>query len=132
MTAYMGWLEGHLGLSFEDYGELWSWSVADTDAFWQSIWDYFEVISSGSAGSVTDGAPMPGTRWFEGTELNYAEHIFRNRREGDPAILAASEQRPLRTITWGELRRQVASVPVTAWPPTFPTPRRRWSPFWLP
>lgn len=110
LTAYTAWLSAERGLAFEDYDELRQWSVTDTDAFWQSIWDYFEVMSSGAAGSVTDGAGMPGTRWFEGTELNYAEHIFRDRNDSDPAILAASERRDLHTITWGELRRLVASA----------------------
>ena len=53
---------------------------------------------------------MPGARWFEGAELNYAEHVFRDR---DPAALAvqhASELRELDTLTWGELERQVAAA----------------------
>jgi len=110
LTAYTAWLSAERGLAFKDYDELRLWSVTDTDTFWQSIWDYFEVMSSGAADSVTDGAGMPGTRWFEGTELNYAEHIFRDRNDSDPAILAASERRDLHTITWGELRRLVASA----------------------
>jgi acetoacetyl-CoA synthetase len=110
LTAWTSWLEDRLGLKFARYEDLWEWSVKDPDAFWSSIWDYFEVISSGEAGSVTDGAGMPDTRWFEGTELNYAEHIFRNKQAGEPAILAASEQRELHTVSWGELRRMVASA----------------------
>ncbi len=110
MTAYMSWLDAERGLRFERYDELWQWSVTEPDAFWRSIWDYFEVISSGTAEAVTDGSGMPGTRWFQGTELNYAEHIFRNRSDDSPAILAASEKRDLHTITWGELRRLVAAA----------------------
>jgi acetoacetyl-CoA synthetase len=110
LTAYMDWLGVERGLGFDTYDGLWQWSVTEPDAFWQSIWDYFGVISSGTAEAVTDGARMPGTRWFEGTELNYAEHIFRDRRDDSPAILAASEKRDLHTVTWGELRRVVAAA----------------------
>ncbi|MEX0620133.1 MAG: AMP-binding protein, partial [Solirubrobacterales bacterium] len=110
LTAYGDWLEAGSGLAFDNYEELWQWSVSDPDAFWQSIWNYFEVISSGVANGVTDGAEMPDTRWFEGTELNYAEHIFRERADDEVAILAASERRDLRAVTWGELRRQVADA----------------------
>ncbi len=44
MTAYMRWLAAERDLDFEgDYHRLWQWSVDDLDAFWRSIWDYFEV-----------------------------------------------------------------------------------------
>jgi acetoacetyl-CoA synthetase len=41
---YMKWLERERGLSFEDYNALWRWSVDELEAFWQSIWDYFDII----------------------------------------------------------------------------------------
>jgi acetoacetyl-CoA synthetase len=110
LTAYMEWLRTERGLRSDQYDELWQWSVNEPDDFWQSIWDYFGVVSSGAATAVTDGHGMPGTRWFEGTRLNYAEHIFRDRIDNEPAILAASERRDLHTVTWGELRRLVAAV----------------------
>ena len=53
---------------------------------------------------------MPGARWFEGAELNYAQHIFRGKRDTDVAVLHASELRQLGELRWGELREQVASV----------------------
>ena len=51
---------------------------------------------------------MPGAKWFTGAELNYAQHIFRGKRDGDVAVLHASELRPLGELRWGELREQVA------------------------
>ncbi len=110
LTAYVAWLADVRNLSFDSYDSLWQWSVDSPEAFWQSIWDYFEVISSGEASAVVDGMEMPGASWFEGTELNYAEHIFRDRDDSDVAILAASETRPLSQTTWGELRAQVAAA----------------------
>lgn len=110
LTAYMDWLREERSLDFNDYHELWRWSVDCPDIFWRSIWDYFDVISSGNPGAVTDGAPMPHTRWFDGTELSYAEHIFRNREADEVAIFAASETRDLREVSWGDLRRQVADA----------------------
>ena len=59
---------------------------------------------------------MPGARWFEGAELNYAENMLCDRRTGDErdagaiAVLHASELRPLAELTWGELSEQVAAV----------------------
>ena len=54
---------------------------------------------------------MPGAHWFEGAELNYAEHIFRDKPEGAVAVRHASELRPLAELSWGELRRQTALDP---------------------
>ena len=38
---------------------------------------------------------MPGARWFEGAELNYAEHIFRGKDPDEVAVCHASELREL-------------------------------------
>ena len=46
ITNYMRWLKEEKNLSFEDYGELWEWSVTEIEDFWASIWEYFEVKAS--------------------------------------------------------------------------------------
>ncbi len=53
---------------------------------------------------------MPGAEWFPNTSLNYAEHIFAGKDDGEVAILHASELRSLGELRWGELREQVAAV----------------------
>jgi acetoacetyl-CoA synthetase len=50
---------------------------------------------------------MPGARWFPGARLNYAEHILRMERPGEPALLYLSETAPLRELPWDEFTRQV-------------------------
>jgi acetoacetyl-CoA synthetase len=110
MSAYSRWLEAERGLSLPDYEALWRWSVTELEQFWGSIWDYFEVRSSAPYSDVLPERVMPGATWFPGTELNYAEHIFRDRTDSDVAVLHASELRELDELTWGELREQVAAV----------------------
>jgi acetoacetyl-CoA synthetase len=110
MTAYMRWLAVERGLDFADYHELWRWSVNDIEGFWSSIWDYFDVIADPGYQRVLSSHEMPGARWFEGAELNYAEHVFRDRDDSDVAILHSSEIRPLAQLRWGELRAEVARV----------------------
>ena len=91
-----------------DYGELWRWSVADIERFWESIWGYFEV--DGSHDRVLDSPEMPGTEWFPGATVSYAAHIFRDRDDSEVAIRHASELRDLGELTWGELREQTARI----------------------
>ena len=110
MTRYMGWLERERGLQFEGYPALWEWSVTELEDFWASIWDYFDVSSPTPYSEVLAERTMPGARWFEGAQVNYAEHLFRGKHDGDVAILHASELRDLEQMTWGELRLAVAEV----------------------
>jgi acetoacetyl-CoA synthetase len=110
MTRYMRWLAEERGVKATDYAGLWRWSVAELEDFWDSMWDYFQVESSGERGPALAERMMPGARWFEGTELNYSEHIFRGKADDAVALCHASELRELSEMTWGELREQVAAV----------------------
>jgi acetoacetyl-CoA synthetase len=93
---------------FESYADLWQWSVDDLDGFWGSIWDFFGV--AGGYEQVLASREMPGAQWFPGTQVNYAEHLFRGKDDAAVAIVHASELRELAEITWGELRQQTASM----------------------
>jgi acetoacetyl-CoA synthetase len=110
MTAFQRWLEETRGLSFDSYDELWDWSSTEIEEFWAAIWDYYEVGPPADSGAVLASREMPGAKWFEGVELNYAERLFRDGADDELAILHASELRELGEITWGELRAQVAAV----------------------
>jgi acetoacetyl-CoA synthetase len=110
LAEFMRWLERDRGLSFGGYAGLWQWSVDDLEGFWDAIWDFFGVQADGERGAVLASSEMPGARWFPGTRLNYAEHVFAGKAEGEVAILHASELRELGELTWGELRQQVAAV----------------------
>jgi acetoacetyl-CoA synthetase len=110
MTRYMRWLADERGLELDDYNSLWEWSATEIEDFWASIWDFFDVSSSAPYTDVLRDRAMPGANWFPGTELNYAEHIFRGKRDADVAVLHASELRELDELTWGELGARVAAA----------------------
>ncbi len=110
LTRYRRWLEREHGLAFDDYHALWRWSVGDIEAFWASIWDFFDVQSTRPYAQVLGRRTMPGAEWFPGTELSYAEHVFRGKDEAETAILASSELRADQRLTWGELRAQTAAI----------------------
>ncbi len=109
LTRYMRWLAAERGVEAGDYAELWEWSVTELEDFWASIWDHFHVEASPYE-RVLPERTMPGSRWFEGAELNYAEHIFRGKDPDEVAVCHASELRELSEIRWGELGEQVAAV----------------------
>jgi acetoacetyl-CoA synthetase len=106
---YLGWLEEHRGLSFAGYHDLWEWSVTDLDAFWTTIWEYFD-IGPPATPALADRT-MPGARWFPGATLNYAGHMLREAGADDElAVLARSQTRGPVDLTAAELRRQVAAA----------------------
>lgn len=107
---YMVWLERERGHSFGTYEELWRWSTTEIEAFWASLWDYFEIRAAQQPDRVLDSRRMPGARWFAGTTLNYAEHALCPGRPEDLAILARSQTRPDETLTRAELRRRVGAA----------------------
>jgi len=110
LTHYLQWLKHHKNLFFESYHPLWKWSVDNTADFWESIWQYFDILHDGKCGHVLSSDPMPHTQWFEGTKISYAEHIFRKANDIHPAILFKSESAPLEEISWQELRTRVSAV----------------------
>jgi acetoacetyl-CoA synthetase len=110
LTEFMHWLERERGLTFGGYAELWQWSVDDLDGFWSAIWVFFEVRAEGDPSPVLASREMPGAQWFPNTRLNYAEHVFAGKDDGETAILHASELRALGELTWGDLRQQVAAT----------------------
>ncbi|HEY0520568.1 MAG TPA: acetoacetate--CoA ligase [Ilumatobacteraceae bacterium] len=108
---FAAWLEARGSGPFPSYDALWQWSVDDVAAFWAAVWEFFDVHTSTPCSVVLDSPKMPGTKWFVGARLNYAEHILRH--DGDTtAILGYSQTRPPSSMTWNELAGQVGRARV--------------------
>ena len=125
ITLYQDWLARERGLKFESYQALWDWSVTDLDAFWQSLWDYFDLRSPTPHSAVLvepqgpDGSTrMIDAKWFVGAQFNYVHQVFRHvdaaHAAGFPAIISHNEAslgtQPAQELSWPDLRQQVASM----------------------
>ncbi|MGI9147530.1 MAG: acetoacetate--CoA ligase [Chloroflexota bacterium] len=110
IAEYLRWLAARHGLHFDTYDALWRWSVADLEAFWATTVEFFGVQFVQPASRVLADRSMPGARWFEGAELNYAQNVFRHAADTRSALLFQSETRPLTALSWPELEAQVGSV----------------------
>ena len=78
MALYRDWLKETRGLAFADFEAMRRWSVTDIDAFWQSVWDYFDLRSPTPHSAVLADRKMPGALWFPGASVNYARQVFRH------------------------------------------------------
>ena len=93
-----------------DFSVLHQWSVAHPEHFWQSIWDYGQVVASQTSARVlSEATQFPGARWFPGARLNFAENLLR-RRDHAIAIVSLLENGDRRTLTFAELYTQVAQL----------------------
>ena len=114
VRLYQNWLRDERGLSFATYNDLWRWSVTELDAFWQSIWDYFDFQSPTPHTAVLANNVMPGAKWFPGAQTNYAHQVLRHvqpaHAAGFLAVISHNEKGLRREMTWPELRRQVAAM----------------------
>ncbi|SHK58902.1 acetoacetyl-CoA synthetase [Pseudonocardia thermophila] len=112
LTRYAHWLAEHRGLELPeyDYRALHRWSVEHLDAFYASLWEYFDITSDSGYDRVLGRREMPGAQWFPGARLNYAEHVFRGKADDALAVQYAAEGVPARSWTWGTLRERTAAL----------------------
>ena len=114
IRLYQDWLARERGLHFDSYDALWQWSVTDLNAFWQSAWDYFGVLSPTPHSAALAHNSMPHAQWFPGAQVNYAQQVLRHAEAahaaGFMAIISENEQGEIKELSWPELKRQVASV----------------------
>jgi acetoacetyl-CoA synthetase len=118
MARYTDWLRQHRGLQFDTYEALWQWSVSDLEAFWMSIWAYFDVQSETPPTRALAYEAMPGAQWFPGVRLNFTAQVLRHaeaaQAAGHPALVFSNEamlaQSQVGELAWGELQNQVAAV----------------------
>ncbi|MER6085458.1 acetoacetate--CoA ligase [Streptomyces sp. NPDC001833] len=106
------WLTERHDLRLADYHALHAWSVDHLEQFWSCLWEYFDVRAAQRGDQVLADATMPGARWFPGTRLNYVDQILRHQMLPGTALIAESEPGgpEVSSLSWPELRRQVAAV----------------------
>jgi acetoacetyl-CoA synthetase len=108
LAHFMRWLGRETGLHFNDYAELWAWSVEQVGPFWLLLARYFEVALGGVTEPVLVGK-MPDARWLPNATVNYAEQLLR-RRDAHLALVACSEDGSRTSLSYAELAEQVARV----------------------
>lgn len=89
------------------YQELWDWSIDDLAGFWAKVWADCGVIAAEPYTRVHGELRMPGTDWFTGARLSFAENLLR-RRDDRTALIGAGEGRDDEFVTYAELYRRVA------------------------
>jgi acetoacetyl-CoA synthetase len=97
-------------IAVPDYSALYAWSIADRASFWSELWDWAGVIGERGTPILEDGDRMPGSRWFPGARLNYAQNLLARRAHDDvtEALVFWGEDKIKRRITHAELYASVS------------------------
>ena len=91
------------------YEELWKWSIEKPEKFWDSIWDYSNVLGEKGDILLQDKDKMPGARFFPNAKLNYTENVLKNKNE-PLAIISEREDGLKSKISTLELKDKVLKL----------------------
>lgn len=82
----------HTRREFADYQALHRWSVEDSEAFWQEVWQFTGVIGNMGSERLRQPTAMPGAEWFPQAKLNFAENLLRRRDERQALVFWGEDQ----------------------------------------
>ncbi|MGK0336306.1 MAG: acetoacetyl-CoA synthetase [Candidatus Azotimanducaceae bacterium] len=110
MTRFQHFVERRYKKSFQNYQELHYWSITETDDFWSAIWEFCDLKATKPYEQPTLNLnKFPGTRWFSGSELNFAENLMRFR-DDQVAMIGLLENGQRCSYTYAELWQEVEQL----------------------
>jgi acetoacetyl-CoA synthetase len=109
LTAFSRQAAERWSLDLSGYAALHRFSIDRAPEFWRSVWDFTGI--RGEIGERIIDLPdaMPGARFFPDARLNFTENVLRGD-DSQPAIVFNGENRVRRSLTIGELRREMAAL----------------------
>jgi acetoacetyl-CoA synthetase len=110
LTRFMRCVNARRGTALGEYRELHEWSVTQPEAFWSELARFADLRAEWGTGAVLEQPrQMPGARFFPGAQLNFAANLLKFDDE-QPALVFRNERGAQRTLSYRELRGEVARV----------------------
>ncbi len=109
MQSFIDYVTTEHKISITTYQELYQWSIDNQSLFWESVWEFTNIISSQKYSSVLQGDKIRSAIWFENAKLNFAENLLRHKNDSVAIIFKTENEEP-NSITYNKLYDQVASV----------------------
>ena len=107
MSLFMQAVSQHFNVCLTSYTELHNWACDNSAEFWGYFLSYSDMIVSGNYTRVMSKKTMPGVRWFEGIQLNYAENCL-HYRDTNTAIINCDESGEINRTSYSELYDKVS------------------------
>lgn len=110
VTRFILYVNEKFSRDIKTYPELYSWSVENIPAFWETMWQYGDIKASHPYLQVVDDLDkFSGAKWFGGARLNFAEHLLRHQ-DDRVALLFKGENIVSRTMTYAQLYDEVSRL----------------------
>jgi acetoacetyl-CoA synthetase len=93
----------------KSYDELHAWSVNESEAFWNLLWEFAGVRGTRKGPTLIRKNEMPGAQWFPEARLNFAENLLRERDDSD-ALVFWGEDRVKKRLTKNQLYQLVSRL----------------------
>ncbi len=95
---------------FDNYDDLYEWSVGESASFWESFCKFCRVeFSVPASRTIRRPDNIMDAGWFAGSEINYAAHLLRFSGER-LALVFCGEDGSRRELNFDELHRAVAGA----------------------
>lgn len=93
---------------FENYQDLYTWSVKHPESFWESLCLFFKLNFDTPPHQILNySSNMIESRWFSGAHFNFAQKLL-SRRDKHPALISLNENDHKSVISYAELYEKVA------------------------
>lgn len=109
-TRFIEFVNNNYGQNIKGGKELYKWSVEKIEDFWGAMWKFSEIIASKPYDKVIeDLSVFPGTKWFPGSLLNFAENLLKYK-DDQFAFIFQGENKKTELISYANLNKQVARL----------------------
>lgn len=109
-TRFIEFVNKEYGQNIKGGKALYRWSVEKIPDFWEAMWKFSGIIASKSHDKVVDDLnAFPGTKWFPGAKLNFAENLLKYKDE-QLAFIFQGETKVSKKMTYAELNKTVARL----------------------
>jgi acetoacetyl-CoA synthetase len=99
---------------FQDYDQLWQWSVDEIEDFWRAVWDFCGVVGDPAEEVLRNGQDLFNAEFFPDASLNYSENLLRGAK-ADPVLIFRHESGMRQEISHQTLCDQVSRLQQALW-----------------
>jgi len=112
-TRFIDFANKEYGQNIKGGKDLYKWSVEKIPDFWEAMWKFSGIIDSKPYDKVVEDLRVfPGTKWFPGAKLNFAENLLKYKDE-QLAFIFQGETKVSKQMTYAELNKTVARLAIS-------------------
>jgi acetoacetyl-CoA synthetase len=111
ISEFCAFVNKRQGTSLRHSDDLYAWSIAEIDLFWDAVWDFCGVIGTKGRTRIENPSAMPGAHFFPQAELNYAENLMAGLGADDAVALHFwGEDKIKRNMTAKTVKHHVSAL----------------------